>query len=120
MVFSNILFVTGSLLLLHAAYSLQHYRSLIQDLEEASSGVSMDVEVTDSIVHNRVPPIDVWIELCLAFGVLLVGELTRTGSSLQPVAVSRGVKQKPMMAAPFVSRDFDIYTSRSRGFTTLR
>jgi hypothetical protein len=118
---STILMAMGSLLLLHAAYSLQHYRSLIQDLQEASSGVSIDVEVThesDSTVHQRVPPFDVWIELCLAFGVLLVGELTRTGSSLQPVAVGKGVKQKPLMAAPYVSRDFDIYTSRNRGLTT--
>jgi Membrane magnesium transporter len=114
MVVSKMLMATGTLLLLHAAYSLQHYRSLIQDLEEASTGVSMDVQVTDSTVY-RVPPIDVWVEMCLAFGILLVAELTRTGSSLQPVTVSKGVKQKPMMAAPFVSRDFDIYTSRSRG-----
>lgn len=106
---------TGTLLILHAAYSLQHYRSLIQDLEESSSGVSIDVEVTDSSIY-RVPPLDVWVEMCLAFGLLLVAELTRPGSSLQPVAVmSKGIKQKPMMAAPFVSRDFDIYKSRSRG-----
>ena len=75
----------------------------------------MDVEVTDSTVY-RVPPIDVWIELCLAFGILMVAELTRSGSSLQPVAVVKGAKHKPMTAPPFVSRDFDIYASRSRGF----
>jgi hypothetical protein len=118
MAVSKILMATGTLLLLHAAYSLQHYRSLIQDLEESSSGLSIDVEVTDSSVY-RVPPVDVWVEMCLAFGILLVAEFTRTGSSLQPVATSKGgIKQKPMMAAPFVVRDFDIYTSRSRGWTS--
>lgn len=117
MVVSKILMASGSVLLLHAAYSLQHYRSLIQGLEEATAGVSMDVEVADSAVY-RVPPVDVWIELGLAFALLLIAELTHPGSSLQTVAASQGVKQKPMMAAPFVSRDFDIYTSRGRGLAT--
>jgi Membrane magnesium transporter len=117
MMASNVLLVLGSFVLLHAAYSLQHYRSLIQNLEEAATGVSIDIEVTDSTVY-QIPPLDVWIELAAAFVFLLIGEWTRTGSSLQPAAVKKGVKQKSLVAPPYVSRDFDIYTSRSRGFAT--
>jgi Membrane magnesium transporter len=113
MVVSKILLWTGAVMLLHAAYSLQHYRSLIQNLEESTTGISSDVEVVAGSVY-KVPPADVWIEMAVAFVVLFVSELTRTGSSLQPV---KGIDQKPMIAQPFFSRDFDIYSSRARGFS---
>jgi Membrane magnesium transporter len=121
MVLSLLLLVTGSFVLLHAAYSLQHYRSLIQGLEEAATGVSMDIEVAAGVgadaatTFHRMPPLDVWIELGVAFGLLLLSELIRSGSSLQPAAVRKGTRQKSVMAAPYVSRDFDVYASRSRG-----
>jgi len=113
---SKILTATGTLLILHAAYSLQHYRSLIQDLEESATGISSEVIDDGGGTVYRIPPIDVWIEMLLAFLILLLAELTRTGSSLQPVSNKGGVPQKQMMAAPFVTRDFDIYASRGRGF----
>lgn len=122
--FSNALLVAGSLILFHAAYSLQHFRSLIQSLEEASTGVSVDIldaSVMDgtALHHYRIPPMDVWIELGVAFFLLLIGELTRT--TLLPAAVQKGRRQKSLVAAPFVTRDFDIYSSRgSRGFDTAR
>ena len=112
---SKILLATGALLILHAAYSLQHYRALIQGIEESATGVSSEVLDGDSNVY-RVPPVDVWVEMLLAFSILLLSELTRTGSSLQPVSNRGGVPQKPMMAPPFVTRDFDIYSSRRRAF----
>jgi len=119
---SRLLTATGILLLLHAAYSLQHYRSLLQDLEESATGVSSDVvldvlllESSSAGIYHRIP-VDVWVEMGLAFVLLLFSELTRTGSSLQPVSNKGGAPQKPMMAAPFVTRDFDIYSSRGRGF----
>ena len=115
---SKLLTATGALLILHAAYSLQHYRSLIQDLEESTTGISSEVidDGSGGSTIYRIPPMDVWIEMLVAFTILLLAELTRTGSSLQPVSNKGGVQQKPMMAAPFVSRDFDIYSSRGRGF----
>lgn len=113
---NRVLTATGILLILHAAYSLQHYRSLIQDLEESATGVSTDVVEERSAVY-RIPPVDVWVEMLAAFAALLLSELTRTGSSLQPVSDDRGgAPRRPMVAAPFVTRDFDIYASRGRGF----
>lgn len=118
--FSKILTATGALLLLHAAYSLQHYRSLLQDLEESATGISIDVTedtaASSSNEYHRIPPTDVYVELLLSFVVLLLSELTRTGSSLQPVLSP----QKPMIAAPYVSRSFDVYTTRSKGLLKKR
>jgi hypothetical protein len=112
--FSKIVSTTGALLMLHAAYSLQHYRSLVQDLEESATGISSDVmdEAVGVASEYRIPPTDVYIEMILSFVLLLLSELTRTGSSLQPVVSP----QKPMVAPPYVSRTFDIYTTRSKGF----
>jgi len=45
---SKVLLTTGALLVLHAAYSLQHYRALIQDLEESATGISSEVLLVDS------------------------------------------------------------------------
>lgn len=113
----KLLSATGIFLIFHAAYSLQHYRSLIQDMEEAATGVSSDVidSSIESLSIYRIPPLDVWLEMIISFALLLLSELMRTGSSLQPVSKKGGVCQKPMMAAPFVTRDFDIYASRGRG-----
>jgi len=115
--FSKILTATGALLMLHAAYSLQHYRSLVQDLEESATGISIDVVMeaeagSGAASEYRIPPTDVYIEMLLSFVLLFVSELTRTGSSLQPVVSPK----KPMIAPPYVSRSFDIYTTRSKGF----
>ena len=111
---SKLLTTTGILLILHAAYSLQHYRSLLQDLEESTTGISSDIEAGNGT--HRIPPVDVWVEMLLAFAILLLSELTRTGSSLQPVSNKGGIPRKPMMAAPYVTRHFDIYARRGRGF----
>ena len=97
---STVLLSAGTLLLVHAAYSLQHYRSLLQDLEEST------------IIENSDPlPMDVWIEMGMGFGAILISELTR--NNLKPI---KQASQQPMSAAAFVTRDFDIYTSRARGF----
>jgi hypothetical protein len=136
--------ILGSLLLLHAAYSLQQYRSLVLDLEESTTGMSSIVaileESSSSLSTNsdtisiesgiRMIPIDVYLELGLAFGLLFLSELMRTGSSLRPVVtvVSSSSPTKdpqrkrqhhhhhrPMMAPAFVTRDFDIYATRGKG-----
>jgi hypothetical protein len=135
--------VIGSLLLLHAAYSLQQYRSLVLDWEESTTGISSILEESPSIHNNkniiettnvRSIPIDVFLELGLAFVLLLVTELTRTGSSLRPVVavvsssssskestnhqmtmMKMQPQQRPMMAPAFVQRDFDIYATRGKG-----
>lgn len=53
-------------------------------------------------------PQDVIIETFIAFGIILLAELTRQGSNLQPVMG----KKRPLMAPLYRTRDFDIYTTR--------
>lgn len=133
---SQFLLVLGCALILHAAYSLQHYRSLLQDLIESSTGVSIDVDeastngdisasvmastisqVSAPAITYRIPPFDIYIELSVAFAMLLVSEFIRPGSSMQKAVSVKGEKSKqnqtkPILAAPFISRDYDIYTTR--------
>jgi hypothetical protein len=99
---SSLLTALGSVLILHAAYSCLHYRSILQDLDLEES--------------FQIPPADVYVEVGLAFVVLLVGELLGVGS-LQPVEVTikaNQQKRRPMVAPNFKTRDFDIYANRSK------
>ena len=141
---SQFLLFIGCVLILHAAYSLQHYRSLVQDLIESSTGISIDVDAVSTTMSSssggggdrttptavlsstvpqfieptvtyRIPPLDIYVELAIAFIMLLVSEFLRSGSSMQRAVSVRGEKTKPgkpVIGAPFISRDFDIYTTR--------
>lgn len=135
---STLLLVIGCVLILHAAYSLQHYRSLVQDLIESSTGISIDVDEASAVVGDiansvssssipqilaeptvtyRIPPFDIYVELGMAFVMLLVSEFIRPGSTMQRAVAVKGEKSiqsqtKPNIGAPFISRDFDIYTTR--------
>ena len=135
---SKLLLCTGCALILHAAYSLQHYRSLVQDLIESSTGISFDVDEASTTIGDmttaavssstlpqlieptltyRIPPLDIYVELGMAFLMLLVSEFLRSGSSMQRAVSVKGdsTKQslaKPIVAAPFISRDYDIYMTR--------
>jgi Membrane magnesium transporter len=137
---STFLLTTGTALLFHAAYSCLHYRLLLRDLED--SGVL--IMETDPLHHHHhgtdhdaaaaggssfspsLPPLDVWIEVALAFFMILFSEFCRSGSSLQPVVVTtnsttkgtRGERKQPgERAAPlYRTRDFDIYAGRGRAF----
>ena len=93
-----ILTILGSILFFHASYSCLHYRALLNDLEE--SGMLLEPQT--------LPPADVVMEVMIAFGLIMVGELVRTGSSLQPVVG----KKRPLMAPAYFSRDFDVYSTR--------
>lgn len=101
---SNILLFIGSVLVLHAAYSCLHYRELLTDLEESGQ-----IMLAGTVVSS-VPPLDVLIELFLAFGLILGAELMRKGSGLQPVTSQ--TRKKRLVAPSYVSRDFDIYSTR--------
>jgi len=105
-----LLSVVGTLLLIHAAYSCLHYRSLLQELEDSL------VEDATATAH-QIPPVDVYIEVAVGFVVLLTAELIRSGSSLQPVqsGTAAAAKKRPLMAPGFRSRDFDIYSHRCKG-----
>ena len=105
---STILLFIGSMLVLHAAYSCLLYRELVTDLEESGQIPSEAFVSTPSL------PVDVLVELLVAFGLILCAELTRSGSGLQPVTSQ--TRKKPMMAPCYVSRDFDVYTTRGKAF----
>jgi len=99
---SSLLFSTGTLVLLHAAYSCLHFREIVKDLEESE----------DVFVEPRIPPLDVIVEVAIGFFLILVAELTRDGSRLQPITKTSA--QRPMMAPPYKSREYDVYSTRGK------
>ena len=93
---SSLLTALGFTLVVHAAYSALHYRSLLQDL---------DLEEAMSI-----PPSDVYVEIGAAFFLLLAAELLKS-ASFQRVEITHG-KRRSLVAPGYKTRDFDIYKSR--------
>jgi hypothetical protein len=117
---------TGAILMLHAAYSCMHYRSILQDLDlvatssSGSDGQHQDETETSSSSSETmmIPPLDVYIEVVVAFLLILLGELYGIGS-LQSVelvvsAENEVVKRKSLVAPAYRTRDFDIYNNRSK------
>ena len=120
---------TGAVLMLHAAYSCMHYRSILQDLDlvttssSGSDGQHQDYETETSSSSETttetmmIPPIDVYIEVVVAFVLILLGELYGIGS-LQSVelvvSAENEVKRKSLVAPAYRTRDFDIYNTRSK------
>ena len=117
---------TGAILMLHAAYSCMHYRSILQDLDlvatssSGSDGQHQDETETSSSSSSEtmmIPPIDVYIEVVIAFLLILLGELYGIGS-LQSVelvvSAENEVKRKSLTAPAYRTRDFDIYNNRSK------
>lgn len=99
---SDVLFVVGSSLILHAAYSCLHYRGLLQELEE--SAVNGGAAAAPDL------PIDVLLEVAMGFVSLLISEMIRPGSALRPISSPH----QTLMAPSYRSRDFDIYTTRAK------
>ena len=101
---SQLLSITGAVLLIHAAYSCMTYRELVQELQESGA---------QNVPDPETPPLDVLIEVAVGFLSLLVAEFTREGSMLRPI---RNYQNKFPLAAPvYKTRDFDIYTTRGKG-----
>ena len=98
----------GAFLMLHAAYSCMHYRSLLQDL--------------DLLDTTSESPLDVYVEVGLAFFLILIGELMSMGplSSVEVVfdnatsSTTNTKKKTPLAAHPHKTRDFDVYSNRSK------
>ncbi|KAL3897988.1 MAG: hypothetical protein SGARI_006782, partial [Bacillariaceae sp.] len=97
---SFIISTIGGVLLLHSAYSCMHYRSLLQDMDLIG-------EQDDTQNEYPIPPMDVYIEVAVAFGLILLGELISVGK-MQPVDIFASKDRKPLMAPPYRTRDFDV------------
>jgi len=125
---SLILKGTGAVLMLHAAYSCMHYRSILQDLDllssdnDASSGDEASATEDSTTTTMMIPPVDVYIEVAIAFFMILAGELISTGllQSVELFHTSTSTtsttkrKHKSLAAPAYRTRDFDIYTNRSK------
>ncbi|KAL7562527.1 hypothetical protein ACA910_008234 [Epithemia clementina (nom. ined.)] len=115
---SQIVMAMGIVMVLHSAYSCLHYRELLRDLEE--SGFEDAADSNAQFQYNTaalpLPPLDVWMEVIIGSILILISELVRTGSSLQPVTSKGGFRTRPIVAPAYQTRDFDIYTSRARAF----
>jgi hypothetical protein len=95
----SIITTIGVILILHSTYSCLHYRSL---------AIVADVSDTSS------PPLDVVIEVILAFALCLVGQLM-CGAFHEVKVSSQGGKRRVEIVAPaYRTRDFDLFTTRSR------
>jgi Membrane magnesium transporter len=101
--------LTGFVLLLHAAYSCLHFKSLLQEL---------DIEVDAGFGGRTVPPLDVQVECLVALLIVFAGQLLGPGQGTwQPCLTTTsitGAKRRPLAAPAYITRDFDIYADRSR------
>jgi len=121
------------LLLLHGAYSCLQFRNLMMENEivataaQASAGVGME-GIADGSSSSGIlgdddgvvgPPPDVWIEIIIAFGLLLFGQLTDPSNRLHPCTLS-ATKRKELAAPVYRTRDFDIYNNRNTVIASIK
>jgi len=110
---SSLLLSTGVLLFLHAAYSCLHYQELLLGLEESGlEGGGMG-----AASNSAVPPLDVCVEVLAGFCIILLSQLIRSGSALQPISnsdTSAKRPRQPLAAPPYRTLDFDIYSGRGK------
>jgi Membrane magnesium transporter len=132
---SSVLFYLGTILILHSAYSLLHYRELLQEIQDSTLGSSLSSSPAGSAGagSSSAPgssigggggsvsdppdlPVDVVVEVVGGFLLLLVSELIRPASALRPIANNSSSAQQGgrVVAPPYVSRDFDIYSTRAK------
>ena len=101
----SIITTIGAILLLHSTYSCLHYRSLaiIADIPDTSS-----------------PPLDVIIEVILAFVLCLVGQLM-CGTFHEVKVSSKGGKRRVEIVAPaYRTRDFDLFNTKARALADAK
>jgi hypothetical protein len=129
---STFFLYVGSALILHSAYSLLHYRELLQELQDSAVGTSASVSYSSSSTTSDASssllllaqppdlPSDVIIEVVVGFTALLISEMIRPGSALRPIASTSGgtphQQRQPVVAPVYVSRDWDIYSTRAKAF----
>jgi hypothetical protein len=122
---SSYFFYVGSALILHSAYSLLHYRELLQELQDSAVATSSIGAASPSAAGGSSSsllaqppdlPSDVIIEVVAGFVFLLISEMVRPGSALRPIASTAGQRRHQVVAPVYVSRDWDIYSTRAKAF----
>mmetsp|Transcript_23513 Transcript_23513/g.66531 ORF Transcript_23513/g.66531 Transcript_23513/m.66531 type:complete len:97 (-) Transcript_23513:108-398(-) len=86
---------TSILLMLHAAYSCLHYRTIYEDMFDLQLKI----------------PIDIYIEIGISFTLLLINELMTMGK-FQTVTIQ--ADHQRLDAPTYMTRNFDIYTHRGK------
>jgi len=101
----SIITTIGVILILHSAYSCLHYRSLaiVADIPDTSS-----------------PPLDVVIEVILAFGLCLLGQLMCGTFHQVKVSSKEGKRRVEIVAPAYRSRDFDLFTTKARALADAK
>jgi len=93
----------GLVLLLHAAYSHLHYRSLVSAATVAGFDIPSEI------------PMDVVIEVFLAFCLCLMGQVLGSGPFLPVRVVGHSKASTRELSAPlYRTRGFDIYCHRGK------
>jgi hypothetical protein len=91
----------GMIVLLHAAYSNLHYRSILS---------SSTLDVLQYGINPASPPIDVVIEVLIGFSLCLMATLIGSG----PFTKVTGEGRNQIKAPPHISRDFDLFCTRAK------
>jgi hypothetical protein len=66
--------------------------------------------------EHPIPPLDVYVEIAVSFASILLGELISVGS-LQSADIFSSKNRKPLVAPAYRTRDFDIYSNRSKAMS---
>lgn len=101
----SIITTIGVILILHSAYSCLHYRSLaiVADIPDTSS-----------------PPLDVVIEVILAFGLCLLGKLMCGTFHEVKVSSTEGKRRVEIVAPAYRTRDFDLFVTKARALADAK
>lgn len=91
----------GIVVLLHAAYSNLHYRSILS---------SSTLDLLQYGINPTSPPIDVVLEVLIGFSLCLVATLIGSGPFTKVTGDGRDQIKAPM----HVSRDFDLFCTRAK------
>jgi hypothetical protein len=91
----------GIVVLLHAAYSNLHYRSILS---------SSTLDLLQYGINPTSPPIDVVLEVLIGFSLCLVATLIGSGPFTKVIGEGRDQIKAPL----HISRDFDLFCTRAK------
>lgn len=106
---STILSGVGVFLILHSAYSALEYRTILLSARDIPDGLNPDR-----------PPADAALEVLVAFGLCLVGQLASETFAGVKGTTAKGGRVASSTAPAYRSRDFDIYATRAAGVYSMK